>query len=107
MPVLGWGIKHPDYQKVNSKTGKPATRAEWSPAELEYMGRWYHDFRHENPDLQRMSSIFLSHLKKDKAAIGIFHAIHTLDSKRIRYGFDAAKRLGYLSGIGGVGFSSL
>ena len=107
MPVLGWGIKHPDYQKFSAKSGKPVTRAEWSPAELEYMGRWYHDFRHENPDLQRMSSIFLSHLKKDKAAIAIFHTIHTLDSKRIRYGFDAAKRLGYLSGIGGVGFSSL
>ena len=102
MPVLGWGIKHPDYQKFSAKSGKPVTRAEWSPAELEYMGRWYHDFRQENPDLQRMSSIFLSHLKKDKAAIGIFHTIHTLDSKRIRYGFDAAKRLGYLSGFGGV-----
>ena len=98
--VIPWGTNHPDYDKVNARTNKPLTRAEWSAAELDYIGRWYHEFRGENPELNRVCSIFLTHIKNDPFAIPIFHAIHTLDTKRIRYGFDAARKAGYLNQSG-------
>lgn len=97
---IPWGAAHPCYMKINVKTGKLVTRAEWSNDELDYIAKWYKEFQHENPDLGRTCSLFLSHIKKDKCAIPIFHEIHTLDSKRIRYGFDAARKLGMLGSLG-------
>ena len=93
---IKWGTAHPDYGKVNVKTGKPLTRANWSSVEMRYIADWWNEFKKENPDPSRAASLFLSHIKKDKHAIPIFHEIHTLDSRRIRYGFDAAREKGYI-----------
>jgi hypothetical protein len=63
---------------------------------MRYIADWWIEFKKENPDPSRAASLFLSHIKKDKHAIPIFHEIHTLDSRRIRYGFDAAREKGYI-----------
>ena len=74
-----WGRNHPNY-------GTTRSRAEWSEAEISYIGDWFKNHAAMGANLN--ASRCLKHIWADANSVDIFHAIHVLDSGRLRCGVD-------------------
>ena len=86
-----WGSKHPEYHKP------PHMKVKWSDAEIAYIEKWLQnrkvitDITHKSQT--NIYSQCLKDIKKDAAALPIFHLRHVVNTTRLRNGFDAVKRI--------------
>ncbi len=78
-----WGTKHPSFEKQTPKN----MRVPWSDAEIRYIENW---IKKEKILGGNRVAKCLRAIKADENAIPIFHANHTLNSGRLRTGFDRA-----------------
>lgn len=74
-----WGTAHPDYGRTQ--------RARWTEAEITYIGRFVDHLQATNPYTTTVMAQCLRRINADPEALPIFHAIHTLDSARLRNGY--------------------
>mmetsp|Transcript_20277 Transcript_20277/g.33942 ORF Transcript_20277/g.33942 Transcript_20277/m.33942 type:complete len:580 (+) Transcript_20277:520-2259(+) len=79
LKAADWGNARDDY-------GRQISRADWTDAEVLYIGEWVEDFRKQHPHYVNVAAKLLEHIRKDPAAVPIFHANHVLDSGRLRTG---------------------
>jgi hypothetical protein len=82
--TIDWGTEHDCYLTV-----PPGKRAEWSSKELAYLER----FLAEGKGSGNYAAKCLKQIIDDESAHAIFHLNHTLDTGRIKSGFDRLKSL--------------
>jgi hypothetical protein len=75
---------HPDYHK-----SLPGERAVWSSQELDYIKAYVK----LNKGKSNMMASCLNFMRNDENSHPIFHVFHTVDSARLRSGFDAIKKI--------------
>lgn len=81
MPVaLDFGTAHPDY-------GTKAKKAKWTDEEINYIGEFCKRHKETHPLCTTMVADCLEFILTDPIALPIFHAIHVLDSGRLRNGY--------------------
>jgi hypothetical protein len=76
-----WGRDHPDIKFPN-------TKARWTSAEKDYVRIWCGNFKIQYPDANNVVAKCLKHMRNDPTALRIFHPYHTLNSARLRWGYD-------------------
>jgi len=86
---IAWGTAHPDYQAVTNE-GKEIQRASWSDPEVGWIRQWLQINCTEYT--KHKTTKCLEDIKKDPAAVAIFHAIHTLNPARLAQGFRLANK---------------
>jgi hypothetical protein len=86
---IAWGTAHPDYQAVTME-GKEIQRASWSDPEVGWIRHWLQINCTEYT--KHKTTKCLEDIKKDPAAVAIFHAIHTLNPERLAQGFRLANK---------------
>jgi hypothetical protein len=79
--VAPWGTAHPVPNTPNLK------RAEWTDDEVAYIGKWCDAETQQFPHRTNVVAACLKHIKLDRAAVRIFHALHVTDSARLRNGY--------------------
>jgi hypothetical protein len=89
-PIL-WGTEHQDLGKL-TKSGTLAQRATWTDREVQYIADW--EAKNCSGYTKNKVAKCLEHIKQDAGAIKFFHPFHTLDTNRLREGFDKARREG-------------
>ena len=82
---IRWGTAHPDYHKHNPQ------RVTWSDSEVGYIVDW--EKANCSPYTSNKVKKCLTHIQNDPAAISIFHPNHTLNTSRLREGFNKARKL--------------
>jgi hypothetical protein len=87
---LGWGTLHPDLNRMTA-SGRPAMRARWTDEEVEWINGWVR--QHCTVFTKNRVSLCLKDIQRDPAAIAIFHPNHTLDTCRLKEGFDKLRAL--------------
>lgn len=76
-----WGTEHPSY-------GSTKLKIPWSKGELNHLGKLVKDTLASDPDIKgRIYSFCLKKLRKDPAALPIFHKNHVLNSDRLKTGY--------------------
>ena len=81
--TIEWGRDHPDFDR--NEVGQ---RAVWSDDEVVYIARFINQYKGKGNIVARC----LVKIHEDPIAHPIFHAFHTLDSSRLRSGFDRYKQ---------------
>lgn len=76
-----WGREHPDYESAKKK-------AVWTAEEKTYVGMWCTNFIAQHPGATAVVAKCLHYMKTDPAALRIFHKHHTLNSARLRHGYE-------------------
>lgn len=82
LAATDWGRDHPDYETTKAK-------AAWTKEEKEYVGMWCTEFLSRHPGASSVVAKCLHHMKTDPVAIRIFHKYHTLNSARLRHGYES------------------
>lgn len=77
--TIEWGRHHPDFDR--NEVGQ---RAVWSDDEVAYIAQFSKEYKGKGNIVARC----LVKIHEDPKAHPIFHAFHTLDSSRLRSGFD-------------------
>jgi len=77
--TIEWGRDHPDFDR--NEVGQ---RAVWSDDEVVYIAQFVNQYKGKGNIVARC----LVKIHEDPKAHPIFHAFHTLDSSRLRSGFD-------------------
>lgn len=80
--TIKWGVHHPDVLKT-----KPGQRARWTKEEISYIAQ----YAVAHPSLPHVVASCLQHIMQDEYAHKIFHSFHTVDSARLRSGYDRYK----------------
>jgi hypothetical protein len=83
LEYIDWGTSHPDYN--NNKK-----RAKWTVPELDYIQRWVNKFIGPEQSRRNVVAMLLKYITVGaghREAKPIFHAIHVLDSTRLRHGY--------------------
>lgn len=86
MTAIQWGQDHPEADRSNPR------RVSWSPAELDYIQHWCIAHLAKGVTEDRIASRCLQAIKQDPSAHRIFHANHTLNSGKLRNGYEAYRR---------------
>ena len=83
---IDWGTLHPHKSVVG-------TKVPWSPKELEYVGNVIEELIAQRGELPKnINALITDRIFKDTRAHAIFHAHHTLDSTRVRWGVQAYQK---------------
>ena len=76
-----WGTEHPSY-------GSAKLKIPWSKAELNHLGKLVKETLASDPDIKgRIYSFCLKKLRRDPAALPIYHKNHVLNSDRLKTGY--------------------
>ena len=83
---INWGALHPHKNVVG-------TKVPWSSKELEYVGNVIEELTAQRGELPtNINALITDRIFKDTRAHAIFHAHHTLDSTRVRWGVQAYQK---------------
>jgi hypothetical protein len=80
-----WGLDHPEKDSENKH------KIKWSEAEINYIGRFTNYYNQHYPGNRNVMAECLNHLRVTPTARRIFHPHHTVDSARMRSGFERWK----------------
>ena len=81
-PVIEWGTAHP-HRNMMGRSKVP-----WPNAEFRYIGKFCSGTLRVDPAATNLMARCLRHIKRDPAACRLFHPHHTLDSARLRAGYE-------------------
>lgn len=84
--AIQWGEDHPEADRTNPR------RVSWSAAELDYIEHWCIAHLARGVTEDRIASRCLQAIKQDPSAHRIFHPNHTLNSGKLRNGYEAYRR---------------
>ena len=79
--IADWGTAHPQYHD------KKAKKAKWTAEETQYVGNWCDTFSAKYPDAKCAVAKCLQYMRRDPAALPIFHRLHVANSARLRCGY--------------------
>ena len=83
------GLKHPD---INTDCKK--LRATWTQDEINYVGVWCTEYLLRRPEWAgKIVAECRNNILGDKAIRELFHPIHLASSGRLKYGYDAWKKM--------------